>query len=299
MTHLPILRDGVDRWNEWRVRNPSTRPVLQDVNLRGVVLRGVNLRDANLSGADVRDAHFRKADLSHAILSGAILNRTLFSGTNLRNVTLSRARLYETVFADVDLSGAAGLDDCDHRGPSVIDHRTLGRSGELPISFLRGCGLPEELIHRAGAGQEHYSCFMSYSSMDSRFAAALLGDLQRRGVRCWFAPEDLKTGEKLRPAIDNGIRSQQKVLLILSERSIASPWVEKEVESAFEEERTRGETVLFPIRIDDAVLVANLGWAADIRRTRHIGDFRDWANPGQYRAAFDRLLRDLRVDRGR
>ena len=34
-------------------------------------------------------------------------------------------------------------------------------------------------------------------------------------------------------------------------------------------------------------------WAADIRRTRHIGDFSEWKNHDEYKKAFDRLLRDL------
>jgi hypothetical protein len=51
--------------------------------------------------------------------------------------------------------------------------------------------------------------------------------------------------------------------------------VEKEVETAFEKERKQGRTVLFPIRLDNAVMEAEEAWAADIRRTRHIGDLRE------------------------
>src|SRR5215207_600034 len=39
---------------------------------------------------------------------------------------------------------------------------------------------------------EFYSCFISYSSKDQDFAERLHVDLQNNGVRCWFAPEDLK-----------------------------------------------------------------------------------------------------------
>ena len=47
---------------------------------------------------------------------------------------------------------------------------------------------------------------------------------------------------------------RDRVLLILSRDSINSDWVEDEVTAGFEEERKRGEEVLFPIRLDDAVL---------------------------------------------
>jgi hypothetical protein len=40
------------------------------------------------------------------------------------------------------------------------------------------------------------------------------------------------------------------------------------------------------------------GWAADIRRTRHIGDFTRWKEHDAYTKALERLLRDLRIEKG-
>ena len=71
--------------------------------------------------------------------------------------------------------------------------------------------------------------------------------------------------------------------------------MEKEVESAFEKERETGTTVLFPICLDDAAMESKSGWAADIRRSRHIGDFRGWRDREAYQRALERSLRDLRV----
>jgi hypothetical protein len=39
---------------------------------------------------------------------------------------------------------------------------------------------------------ETYSCFISYSTKDQEFAERLHADLQNKGVRCWFAPHDLR-----------------------------------------------------------------------------------------------------------
>ena len=74
-----------------------------------------------------------------------------------------------------------------------------------------------------------------------------------------------------------------------------SKWVEKEVETAFDKEIS-GHTVLFPIRLDYAVMETDRAWAADIRRTRHIGDLHHWKDRDAYQKAFDRLLRDLRAE---
>ena len=114
-------------------------------------------------------------------------------------------------------------------------------------------------------------------------------------MRCWFAPEDMKIGDKLRPRIDESIRLHDKLLLVLSETSLASEWVEQEVEAALAKEREQGRPVLFPIRLDDDVNGMNSGWPALIRNTRHIGDFKDWKDHDAYRKALDRLMRDLKA----
>jgi hypothetical protein len=135
----------------------------------------------------------------------------------------------------------------------------------------------------------------SYSSKDQELAERLHNDLQAKGVRCWFAPEDLKIGDKFRTRIDEAIRYHDKLLLVLSEYSVNSKWVEKEVETAFDKE-TPGHTVLFPIRLDDAVMQTDRAWAADIRRTRQIGDFASWKDHDAYQKAFERLPRDLKAE---
>jgi hypothetical protein len=53
-------------------------------------------------------------------------------------------------------------------------------------------------------------------------------------------------------------------------------------------------TVLFPIRLDDSFMDSSTGWAAKVRRERHIGDFRNWKNHDSYQKAFTRLLKDLK-----
>src|SRR5215470_16190717 len=85
--------------------------------------------------------------------------------------------------------------------------------------------------------------------------------LAEQGVRRWFAPHDMPIGGKILDEIDTAIRLRDKVLLILSEHSIKSDWVEDEASKAFEEERKRGQIVLFPVRLDNAVMDTNEAWA--------------------------------------
>jgi hypothetical protein len=267
--HLRILEQGVLGWNQWRRENPDTRPDLSDAhfiradlsganlseaklsgaNLSGANLKGANLKGANLGSALLRGEFFREAFLSRANLSWANLSRANLSGADLSGANLSRANLRrtdfsaaltgETVFALLDLSVARGLETVLHQGPSYIDIHTIYRSrGKIPEAFLRGCGVPDNFITYMGSltvkAFEYYSCFISYSSKDEAFARRLHSDLQENKVRCWFAPEDMKIGDKIRVRIDESIRIHDKLLLVLSEHSVASQWVEKEVETAFE-----------------------------------------------------------------
>src|SRR6266566_1061347 len=232
-------------------------------------------------------------DLSEADLHGA----------NLHRACLREARVGSTIFADVDLSTVRGLDSIKHVGPSTIGIDTIIRSqGHIPESFLREAGVPNSIIEAIPSligflkPIDFYSCFISYSSKDQDFAERLYADLQSKGVRCWFAPEDLKIGDKLRPRIDESIRLYDKLLIVLSEHSIASNWVAYEVERALNKEPQGIPNVLFPIRVDAAVMESKAGWAEDIKSTRHIGDFTRWKNHDDYQKAFSRLLRDLKAE---
>src|SRR4051794_18932576 len=104
-------------------------------------------------------------------------------------------------------------------------------------------------------------------------------------------------GAKILDAIDKEIRLRDKLLLVLSDHAIASEWVEDKVTAAFEEERQRKQTVLFPIRIDDAVFGTSEIWAGKLRANRNIGDFRRWKDHDSYNKSLERLLRDLRFER--
>src|SRR5205814_1874548 len=112
--HLARLKQGVAAWNAWR----AEKGVVPDLN-------GADLATANLRHAGLSDAKLGRAKLSHASLTGA---------------SLSRASFNETFFTNVDLSNVLGLDRCEHYGPSSIDHRTLEKSPNLPLAFLRGVG---------------------------------------------------------------------------------------------------------------------------------------------------------------
>jgi uncharacterized protein YjbI with pentapeptide repeats len=270
---------------------------LARVTITETELVGTNLTDANLFGAEFFDA-----GLSGSILVNADLSFASLVGVNFWATDLSHSKMFGTVMADIDLSAVIGLETVRHNGPSTIGIDTIYESkGKIPEVFLRGAGVPENFIaymkSLAGTPEafEYYSSFISYSTKDQEFADLLHSQLQSKRARVWLATEDLKIGDRFRARIDEAIRMYDKLLLVLSKDSVKSEWVASEVEAACEKERKQKRAVLFPIRLDDAVMEAEEAWAAEIRRTRHIGDFREWKDHNEYQKAFGRLMRDLKA----
>ena len=185
---------------------------LCEAQLSGANLNRANLSQAFLNGADLYHTILRGADLSGADLSGAIfvlsnLEHANFGSAILTGLDLSDASTGWTHFDNVDLRTVRGLETLEHRGPSHISIDTVYRSkGNISEIFLRNVGTSDEFITymRSLVNQpiDYYTCFISYSSKDQTFAERLYSDLQSRGVRCWFAPEHMKIGDKIRLRID-------------------------------------------------------------------------------------------------
>lgn len=283
---LALLMDGgVDAWIAWRRKHPGVVPNL----------RNAELMKADLAGASGVGANLYRADLTGANLYGANLQ-----GVNLREADLTHAQVGLTIFGNTNLTGTIGLEHCRHVGPSVIDHQTMMKSWPVPVVFLRGCGVPEVLIEYfpsiVNQPIQFYSCFISYSTRNAEFVNRLYADLQVNGVRCWFAPEDLKIGDRFRQRIDDAIRLHDKLLIVLSENSVRSAWVREEVEACLERENRENRLVLFPIRLDNAVMETTEAWAASIRRQRHMGDFHAWKDHDAYQNGLQRLMRNLKPE---
>jgi len=307
---------------------------LDRANLRGAnflfarIVFDTKFREANLSGADFGSACVSSGNFENALLADVNFRHAVLSGGKFRSAKLARANLEYahiedadlwdsdltearaggTTFADVDLSVAKGLETVRHSGPSTVGIDTIYKSrGKIPEVFLRGCGVPDEFIAYIGSmvGRpiEFYSCFISYSTKDQEFADRLYADLQAKGVRCWFAPHDIQGGKTIHEQIDEAIRRYDRLLLILSEHSIHSGWVETEIANAWERQMQQGKHVLFPVRLvsfeelekwkcPDPKTGKDLG--REIRKY-FIPDFSNWKEDDPYQEVFQRLVKDLKA----
>jgi uncharacterized protein YjbI with pentapeptide repeats len=285
-----------------------------DTDLRGADFSGADLIAANFSGAilsgnnfcglDLRCADFVQATLDEVDFRGADLSEADFSQAILKGANLSTAIIGWTKFGDRDFRELKGLENTVHKGPTPLSINSIYLSrGEIPDIFVKRCGVDDSFVAYMHAlarkPLDYSSCFISHSSKNQDFAERLYADLQNKGVRCWLALHDMRTGDKIRECIDETIRLYDKVLLILSEHAITSSWVETEVETALEKERQMRErgnpqTVLFPLCLDDTIWHTTKSWAKEVRR-RYITDFTGWKQHDDYQKAFHRLIHDLKA----
>lgn len=290
-------------------------------NLRGAKLTASNLSGADLTGADLYRATLFKSDLSRANLMKANLTRANLAKTDLTQAVLSRSDfrgadlkgsqmpgcvVYETVFGDTDLSDVQGLQNCQHHGPSTIDHRTVVKSGDIPLGFLRGCGLPDEVIVHYKSLNENglrtHNCLISYAQQDRAFAEQLHNDLQDQGIRCWLVPDELKGGQDLRLRINQALGQNDKLVLILSDSSMASDWIAAELKGMRELEKQERRRLLFPVSLASPPMIQSwtlmepgsfINLARELRQYP-IPNFSDTHHEPSYEAALMQLLRDLK-----
>ena len=98
-----------------------------------------SFEDAILTRANLASARFSSAVLTRANLTEAYLASTEFLRSQMQGVSFAGSKQGLTVFLDVTLVGATGLDACEHHSFNIIDFRTLINSaGQLPLAFLRG-----------------------------------------------------------------------------------------------------------------------------------------------------------------
>jgi hypothetical protein len=183
--------------------------------------------------------------------------------------------------------------------------------------FLRGCGLSDWEIEaaklydrelsgnqianvqqrvfdlRTGAPIQIGSLFISYTRADSTFVDALEGKLNERGIRFWRDVRDATAGP-LDNIVDRAMRQNPTVLLVLSENSVKSDWVEDEANRARNLEKELNRPVLCPVTLDDAW--KSCAWSGKLRtqiQKYNILPFNEWKDPAALDGMFRRLLDGL------
>jgi uncharacterized protein YjbI with pentapeptide repeats len=298
---------------------------LHDANLMKAYLTGANLKEAHLISTNLFNAHLVGANLSHANLNEANLSRAnleevIFVGTHLDGSEFSDAILGATVFSSDNLSRIIGIENIRHRASSTIGTDTLQLSkGKIPAAFLRGCGLSDldieyaklynpdlsnqeitDITYRIYDLRAHQSIqisplFISYSHTDAAFVDRLEVAINEKGIRFWRDIHHATSG-RLERQIEQAIRHNPTVLLVLSANAIESDWVQHEVRKARGLEKELGRDVLCPVALDGSW--KDCGWPERVMEQvmeYNVLDFSKWQDDGVFRQMFDRLLDGLQL----
>lgn len=120
--------------------------------------------------------------------------------------------------------------------------------------------------------------FLSHSSADKEFVSKLAIALRTNNVPVWYDKWELKVGDSLNSKIAEGIDASDWLVVVLSEYSVKSDWVEKELNAALSIELERKGVFVLPVVVDDCKLPIFL-------RDKLYADFRT-----SYKAGLDALL---------
>jgi TolB-like protein/thioredoxin-like negative regulator of GroEL len=94
--------------------------------------------------------------------------------------------------------------------------------------------VPAEMPHQDAGSHD---VFISYASQDAVIANAVVTALERASISCWIAPRDVVPGSLYADEIVGAINDAKAVVLVLSQHSVASPHVGKEIERASSKRR--------------------------------------------------------------
>jgi hypothetical protein len=92
-----------------------------------------------------------------------------------------------------------------------------------------------------------HDVFVSYSSRDGAFVRALVADLKKAGLQVWHDEARLVGGDPLLEKVNDAIGQAGAVLVVLSEDSIRSRWVLKEIELASSREISTPSFRIIPV----------------------------------------------------
>ena len=78
-----------------------------------------------------------------------------------------------------------------------------------------------------------HDVFISYSSKNKNVADAIVSDFEQNGLRCWYAPRDIRPGEEWVTAITRALEASKALVLIYTDESNNSRQVMNEIAVAF------------------------------------------------------------------
>jgi hypothetical protein len=197
------------------------------------------------------------------------------------------------------LADSTGQEPVKLATPELAEHaRRLCAQFPALVDFLQRGGVKTDLlvpitnVIGLSAQPRAGGIFLSYATSDQPLAAELAQLLASQGCEVWFAPRSMRGGQKLYDQLVREIDRHDWLVLLVSDESMASAWVQLELLHAL---RVRGAGGL-KRRVLPLVLASDEAW----RAWRLIDPDTGYDLAAELRAGLWFSLRDLQAqdDRG-
>ena len=129
------------------------------------------------------------------------------------------------------------------------------------------------------------SIFLSHNSKDKPWVRKLADRLTSDSVVVWIDEAELNIGDSLIEKIAEGIQEMRFVAAVISNNSISSTWVQKELNLAMSKEIKGRQVTVLPLLIENCTLPPSL--------TDKL--YADFTNPDNYEQEYSKLLRAIGV----
>jgi hypothetical protein len=125
-----------------------------------------------------------------------------------------------------------------------------------------------------------YDVFLSHSSADKPVVRELAERLKGVGLRVWFDSWQIRPGDHISTAIEDGLEHAAVLLFCMSANAFGSDWAQLESHTAIFRDPLNRDRRFVPLRLDDAPIKAMLrGYA-----------YLDWRPRADREAEWGRLL---------
>jgi|GEM_PF-1041681 len=168
--------------------------------------------------------------------------------------------------------------------PGSVSNTAIGNDRTQAITSVSTSVKAEPSSMSPATESTGYDVFISYASPDKETAFRFCEELERRNIRCWIAPRNVRAGKEYTEEIIRGLDRAQHMVLMLSQAANQSIFVKREVERAISYNKP-----VFPVRIEDVMPAPSLELLIS---SSHWIDA--WA--GKLDTHIDQLARDLNDD---
>ena len=116
-------------------------------------------------------------------------------------------------------------------GESALSIHTNG-SEAFGRALEARLGLEQGEVHRMDEpATRERSVYLAHAWEDKAIAKPLAEGLARRGIRVWFDEWEIRYGDSLRRKMEEGLGDCTHFIVLLTETSIAKPWVNEEIDA--------------------------------------------------------------------